>query len=187
MGSLFQCINPAPWTKAYRTSFLSESGIRFQELQYANDLFFTYATLSRARTLFAIPEPLVWYREHKGSLQHSKRLEPLAFSKALQSLKEYLIDNNTYDKLAFSYSRLAIERYAYNLIRSIINDDEASLIAIWKDCTTVIKPLLELEESIHRYGITELPAGEQNDRAILERVLSCTSVEVADIKKAIIG
>lgn len=192
VGSLFQCINAAPWTKAYRTSFIRGTGIRFQGLQNANDLFFTYATLSKAQRIFAIKESFVWYRLRDDSTQRSKRRRPLAFVEALQSLKAFLVEDGTFEEHALSFSRLCIGMYAYNFRQVIKNDDETSLLAIWKNLQEVTSSLVNLDgphirDPRLRDAIPNLSLGERADYELLLRVLACQGDNSDELRKAVAG
>lgn len=114
--NFFQITNPAPWTKAFRLSFLRKTGLRFQHHENANDFFFSYAALAAASSICAVREDLVWYRVRGGSTQHRRKKQPLAFLNALVCIKALLIRNGTYDLLESSYLKLAIRNYRYNLI-----------------------------------------------------------------------
>lgn len=185
--SLFQCINPAPWTKAYRTAFIRDAGIQFQGLQNANDLFFSYATLSKAQCVYAMRDSLVWYRLRDDSTQRSKRRHPLAFVEALQSLKAFLVEDETFEEYGLSFSRLCIGMYAYNFRQVIKNDDETSLLAIWKNLKEVASSLVSLDDPRLRDTIPNLSLGERADYELLLRVLACQGGNSDELRKAVAG
>ena len=59
---IFDLFAPNPWTKLYRTSFLRQNRLAFQEIRSCNDWSFAYTSLACAHKISVIREPLVFYR-----------------------------------------------------------------------------------------------------------------------------
>ena len=127
---VFQIINPAPWTKMYRLSFIKAQGLRYQSYDNANDLFFTYAALTAATFITCIDKSLLLYRMHAASSQHTKKRHPLNFLRALLAIKARLIKAGTYDLYESSFVLFAMTNYNYNLHSAHSNNDIDSLRAL---------------------------------------------------------
>ncbi|MCI9262890.1 glycosyltransferase [uncultured Adlercreutzia sp.] len=114
--NLFQVINPAPWTKMFRRSFIEKTSLRFQELDNSNDVFFSFAALANAGSIAAVRESFVSYRMGtKGSTQDTKLRKPLCFLEALKALEEHLVSNSMWEDFADSFKKLTISLVQYNL------------------------------------------------------------------------
>ena len=112
---LFQLINPAPWTKLVRKTFIDEEGIRFQELPNSNDLFFSYAVLARAAGVAAVDESLVSYRvQTKSSTQDRKAKDPCCFIFACEALGSWLDERNLLGRFRDSFGKLVASNASYN-------------------------------------------------------------------------
>ncbi len=59
---IFDLLVPNPWTKLYRTDFLRQHKLSFQEITSCNDWSFAYTSLACAHKISVIREPLVFYR-----------------------------------------------------------------------------------------------------------------------------
>ena len=127
---VFQIINPAPWTKIYRLSFIEEHGLRYQSYDTANDLFFTYASLTEAGSIVCVDKSLLLYRMHAESSQHAKKRHPLNFVRALLAIKARLIKAGTYDLFESSFVLFAMTNYNYNLHAAHSSNDIDSLRAL---------------------------------------------------------
>ena len=121
---LFQLCTPEPWTKLFNREFVTRHGLRFQELQNANDMLFTLSGLALAQRISTVSERLVHHRVGRpGSIQWSRSCDPLAFLKALRALGQRLKTEGLYDQLAKSYANLVV-------FHCLFNDDAA---APWAD------------------------------------------------------
>jgi len=86
---LFYGVNPAAWSKLFRTEFVRERGLRFQSLRRSNDTFFTYAAIALASKISMVDESLITYRTGNAlSLQGSIDKTPTEFAEALRALQE---------------------------------------------------------------------------------------------------
>ena len=69
---IFDLLAPNPWTKLYRTDFLRQQKLSFQEIASCNDWSFAYASLACARKISVVREPLAYYRVRSGSISNKK-------------------------------------------------------------------------------------------------------------------
>lgn len=91
----------AVWTKLYRTSFVQQSGIRFQNTPYMNDVFFHHVTLLEAKRVAYLDEKLLEYKMfRKGSISSADRYmgHPMVAIDVVESVRKYLNDRGIYEK-----------------------------------------------------------------------------------------
>lgn len=108
---IFFATNPANWNKLFRRAFVEEAGLKFQALRRANDAYFTYIALARAKRISYVAEELVIYRVgNAGSLQGSIHETPLEFVQALAGISDSLHECGLYE---------TFERAFLNLVASM--------------------------------------------------------------------
>lgn len=59
---IMSIINPTPWNKLFRTSFIREHNFYFEEISSCNDITFSAVTAAAARKIAIVPKALVQYR-----------------------------------------------------------------------------------------------------------------------------
>ena len=64
---------PNTWVKVYRTAFLKQNQLLFQEIPSCNDWSFVFASLACANKISVIREPLMYYRTQTSSSISSYR------------------------------------------------------------------------------------------------------------------
>ena len=71
---IMRVINPTPWNKLYRTDFIREKGLRFDEISSTNDIAFAAVSVAAAERVTYISDSLVRYRVgHAGTITSSKK------------------------------------------------------------------------------------------------------------------
>lgn len=114
--NIFSLTNPAPWNKLYRHNFVERNNLYFQDNKRTNDLYFTYTALACAQKITLLDKILVFYRVGMSSnSQATNYIAPLDFYKALNGLKEFLVDRGLFDELNISYSNLCVSICRYNI------------------------------------------------------------------------
>lgn len=134
--NIFRCINPAPWTKFYRKSFILDLGIKYQNLPNSNDLFFNVSALLGAERISVVNKVFVHYRTNNvNSIQAMKSKDPICFLKALNSVWERIESTNKCDIFKRGYVNFAIDQIFWNItgmknesdrkkvLKSIIDND----------------------------------------------------------------
>lgn len=177
-SGFFQVTNPAPWTKAFRTELITSTGLRFQSLENANDFYFDYSALVKARSISVVRQPLSWYRTREGSLQNRRKSQPDAFLIALLSLKRLLIQEGLQDALDASFTKLVASNCVYNLRRAIANGD---LNAIERICERLAGGdlfKLGMLRFVRDHG-AEAPSGYYRD--LIDKVMGVYHGEYADL------
>lgn len=110
---IFQITSPAPWTKLFRSEFIKEKGLSFQQIKRCNDLAFTMSAMAQAEKITVVNKVLIHYRVDTGtSLQSTVHLTPMLFSEALLELKRELITAQIWDEVRDSYADLALKYYS---------------------------------------------------------------------------
>lgn len=108
--------SPAPWNKLYRHAFVTENGLRFQELRRANDFLFTKLATVMASRIIYIDEVFVNYRTgHESNLQATNHETPLEFYKSLVALRDRLMEIGVYSEVERSFVNTALSNCLYNL------------------------------------------------------------------------
>lgn len=104
----FLISGPFPWNKLYRTQFLKDNQLEFQDLMSINDLSFVYFSFVKAERIAVCYEQLVNYRagDNDGlTLNNDKR--PGNIFLAYQRLKDLLKEDGSYDKYQKAFCRIA--------------------------------------------------------------------------------
>lgn len=97
------------WDKLFKTSFVRQCNIRFQEIRTTNDMLFVFYLLSKADCIFYFDEILVHRRINiMDSLSATRERSWDNFYLALYSLKERLISDGTYEKFRKSFVNWAL-------------------------------------------------------------------------------
>lgn len=122
--TLFNSVNPAPWTKLYKRSFIDEKCLKFQPLKKSNDLFFVYLSLACADVITYVDKPFVNYRiGNAQSLQGQTKLLSFDFYEALYSLKLELQKRKLFAKFEQSFVNQALSTCFYNLDRVSVKEN----------------------------------------------------------------
>lgn len=113
---LYRITTPCPWTKLFRRQFLLDTGLQFQAIQNANDLFVTYSSLAMAKRIVTLDKELVYYRVGlTNNLQSTKKRNPFCFYEAYRAWHDKLVELGLLDELRRSYVSLALSGCMHNL------------------------------------------------------------------------
>lgn len=70
---IMRVINPTPWNKLYRSAFIREKGLRYEEISSTNDITFASVSVAAAERVTYIKDSLVRYRVgHSGTISSTK-------------------------------------------------------------------------------------------------------------------
>ena len=115
-GYIFNAFHNWPWNKMFRSSFVGEKNLRFQELKRTNDLLFTCTALMEARRITVVKKILVNYRVGvAGTCQTTNVQTPLDFYHAFLALQVYLRDKRVFEQVRQSYVNHALDGCIANL------------------------------------------------------------------------
>lgn len=88
-----------PWDKIYKKSYIDNLGIKFQNLRTTNDLYFVAAATVAANKITYIDDVLIHQRSGlKSSLSVTREKSWDCFYKALLELRNFLVENELYDR-----------------------------------------------------------------------------------------
>ena len=100
---LFQ-YDVVPWNKLIRRDFLMEENIRFQDIPFNNDMYFSLATALLAKRIVFCEEVLVKYYFGRDKSLTSKRqkkiLVPLVFEEFYSMYGDYIVQTNRENMVA---------------------------------------------------------------------------------------
>ncbi len=162
--TLMMVTQPVCWTKLFRRSFLLGQGLEFQEISYAEDVFFTMMSLALADRISYVNEALYLYRsKHPGSLTS------FADSRQLEVFCAY---EKLYDELN---KRGLFVELEYTFVQYVLNSVNWYLNGARNRDNKVLRQLFcrELrEERFTRMGILDHPFDYYADRKAYEAVKS---------------
>jgi len=70
---IMRVINPTPWNKLYRSAFIREKGLKYEEISSTNDITFAAVSVAAAERVTYIKDSLVRYRVgHAGTISSTK-------------------------------------------------------------------------------------------------------------------
>lgn len=121
--NFYYCFSGFPWDKMFRSSFIKELDICFQNQACINDQFFVYSSLVAAEKISFINEILVHKRIHNpGSISEGyihKEESEYCFFNALRAIRVQLIAWNMYKEMERDYLNYAVQYSLWNLNRFI--------------------------------------------------------------------
>ena len=114
----FNCFACWAWDKLFRTEFIRENNISFQNQKSVNDLLFVYSALSKAERISIVQEILVHKRINNNnsiSNSYSRTKDWNCFYQALSGLKKQLIQWGIFNELERDYINYALKFSLWNL------------------------------------------------------------------------
>lgn len=118
---IFQITSACPWTKLFRRKFVEDTGLQFQTIHNANDVFFVLSAVAMAERIVTLDRQYVYYRVgQKSNLQSSKKRY---FFEAYYAWHDQLKKLGLLDLLRKSYVNRAMSSCMYNL--RAVSDPEA--------------------------------------------------------------
>lgn len=123
--TIFQITTACPWTKIFRRKFIEETGLQFQNLHNANDVFFVLSAIAMAKRVITLDKPFVNYRIGlKQNLQSSKKRY---FYEAYSAWHDKLIETDLLNEVRKSYINCALGACLYNL-RAVSDYDAKKIV-----------------------------------------------------------
>lgn len=113
---LFQITTANPWNKMYRSNYIWDLDLKYQCIQRANDVYFTFFAMANAHKISLLKEKLVnWRTNNEFSLQGSNTKTPTCFLDAYKKLRTSLINKGLFDKYEQSFVNVVISNAIYTL------------------------------------------------------------------------
>ncbi len=117
--NLFQLTAGWAWDKMYKTRFITENKLSFQDTKVANDARMVYTAFALASLVAVVPEELVIHRTNvEGSLEYNRNLNWKCGIEMLRALKYELESRRLFDTYKASYVRYT-RNYLVGLLNSI--------------------------------------------------------------------
>lgn len=132
----------APWTRMIKRDLVMKTGIRFQELHNANDIFFTYATLANATCMKYVTyeKPLLYYRVNvSNQLTNTRDKAPYCIYQAIKKVFDYYSVN--YPQYMSNGFYTCLVQHLQNSISSVGIEARKELLNFYR------------EEGLERLGI----------------------------------
>ena len=130
---LFQITTGCAWNKLFRRAFVEKSGLRFQNLQNANDTFFVRMHLALAKRITVTKERLITYRYNSGTnIQANKAKAPLAFHEAFCAIKEELEERELFPVYERTFCNMALKESLHNLKTTEGEEEQARIRDVLK-------------------------------------------------------
>lgn len=105
------------WDKLFRTDFIRDNGITFQEIRTSNDMRFVFLAIALAKTIEVDnSRPYAHQRrDDPSSLSNTREKSWHCFHDALNSLKDKLMEHGVYDELKQDYINYTLHASLWNL------------------------------------------------------------------------
>lgn len=128
---IMSLVNPVPWNKLYRTSFLKENSFLFDEISSTNDVTFASISVAAANVISYLPKTLVHYRiGHSNTISSTKTKNLQNIVYAVQSTLRQAMQLCHAEEIRHSIQRFAIEKYIFAL-RTYVVDFESDSARIF--------------------------------------------------------
>jgi glycosyltransferase involved in cell wall biosynthesis/CDP-glycerol glycerophosphotransferase (TagB/SpsB family) len=112
---IFNVFSPVPWNKLYRTKFINDSRLQFQDTKNTNDLFFVYSSLVYAKRITVLDKMLIHKTMIDDSISLSSEKQWRDSVSAYSKLREELISLGIYREVERSFVKGAMSTIAWNM------------------------------------------------------------------------
>lgn len=94
----FTYFNTAPWNKLYRTEFIRENRIMFQDLPCCNDVYFVLMSFFLAKKMIVldIDRVMAYYRKHDETTKIGNNENPMCLFYALDQVRQELVERDLF-------------------------------------------------------------------------------------------
>ncbi len=117
---IMSVVNPIPWNKLYRSDFIRENGLVFEEISSTNDVTFASVSVALARRVAAVPKSLIRYRVgHSGTITSTKAGKLNNVRIAVQSAARQALALPHGDQIRISVLNFVADNYLSSLSRYI--------------------------------------------------------------------
>lgn len=112
---IYHFVNPAPWAKLYKKSFVVHHQLRWAAHQHTNDILFVCSALALAEIVSVVNKVFVHYRVRSNSISHNKNKSLTGHYTAFRELKANLIRLNVSKKILHSFNERLLTGVVWNL------------------------------------------------------------------------
>lgn len=157
---LFQITNGWPWNKLFLADFVKQNALRFAETRTANDGYFVFMALAKAKRITKIEDYLVnWRINNQNSLSNTRNISWYCGFQMLYDIKQGLIKSNLYQVLEKTFLNFSLEYLIWSLENMIsYTAKEKIFYCIQKECKEKLK-------------ITNFPADYYYNKDLYEQYL----------------
>lgn len=120
------------WDKLFKTSFVRENKLLFQELRTTNDMFFTFSSLIAANRIKAIDDVLVHHTKSGGTLSATREKSWDCFHRALCALRGQLKDRSLYERFERDFINYCVHAILWN-VETLKEPSRTKLICALQD------------------------------------------------------
>lgn len=103
------------WDKLFRTEFVLEHGLYFQEQRTTNDMLFVFSALLCAKRIAVMDQVYAHHRRGVESLSVTREKSWMCFYNALTALREQMIRTGCYERFEQDYKNYCIHASLWNL------------------------------------------------------------------------
>ena len=119
---IMSVVNPTPWTKLYRTSFVAENNLKFDEISTTNDITFASVSVASAKRITFLKDRFIHYRVDQGGTISSAKPKKLGNTLfAVKSALEQVSHLSWYETIRNSVMRFAVDNITYCLKNNVLN------------------------------------------------------------------
>ena len=126
---IMSVVNPTPWNKLYRSQFIRERNLRFEEISSTNDITFAAVSVAMAEKVACLDEHLVFYRVgHSGTITSSKPTKLHNVKTAVVSAVEQVQALPYYQSIIKAVRFFAVDnfRFAFDSYVTDLTDENAA-------------------------------------------------------------
>ncbi|MBR2801484.1 MAG: glycosyltransferase [Erysipelotrichaceae bacterium] len=115
---IMSIINPVPWNKLYRSSFIRENDLHFEEISSTNDITFAAVSAAKAERIAFLHDELVRYRVgQSGTITKTKVKNTGNVITAVESALRQVKELSYYPEIKGAAQRFAVDNYVFALQR----------------------------------------------------------------------
>lgn len=163
---IFSITSTVAWNKIYLNSFISKSGLKFQENNKIDDLYFAMCSLAVAGKIYFTDEKLLYYRYNNADSQMSGITSyPYSSYLACREVKWFLQKLNIYDKYKKSFIKFALWECLIELDR--MKTSKTSFEKLFN----ALKDLFFYELDINDYTIEKISSIEEWQRKRYKEIM----------------
>ncbi len=136
-----------PWDKIFRTEFVRNNALKFQEQRTTNDLLFVFSAIVKAERISTLDKILAHHRRLKEgqSLSVSREKSWDCFYRALRALRKQLQDWRVYERFEQDFVNYSLHACLWN-INSLVGEAYADLYETFKNSLVYEFHIVEHDE-----------------------------------------
>ncbi|MCR5837508.1 MAG: glycosyltransferase [Lachnospiraceae bacterium] len=147
---LFNFTTNVPWNKMFRTDFVKDHNLKFQEIKRANDNYFVMMALFYATEFTYVDETLIDYRiNFESSLTGQASVDPLCVYEAYTKTYETLKDEPGFETVKNSFLNKALRAFFYFLSKQTSTASYELLYNTYKEKVLKVWGFSDMQEDYY--------------------------------------